>query len=186
MANLGLRTNPAGDGGAITLGGTDVVTIDATGITQGTGRRLAQIVEYETGALLTGTNQIAYDDTIPQSNEGDQYLSVSITPQNAGSTLEVSCNIYASPGNPAWVIAALFKDADANAIRVMPAYVETGTAGVPIPLEFRQVAGTISPITFKVRVGTNLATTVTLNGGGGTRRFGGMLKSSISVKEYLP
>jgi hypothetical protein len=51
--------------------------------------RIAQELVSETGAVATGTTQIPIDDTIPQNTEGDQYLSLAITPTNALSTFKV-------------------------------------------------------------------------------------------------
>jgi hypothetical protein len=44
------------------------------------GNRLLQVVNTTTGAVATGTTVMPFDDTIPQSGEGDQYMSLAITP----------------------------------------------------------------------------------------------------------
>jgi hypothetical protein len=55
----------------------------------------------------------------------------------------------------------------------------------PIPtVTHVMTSGTVSPITFRARVGTTTAGTITLNGSAGGREFGGVLFSSISVTEY--
>jgi len=58
MANIGLRTNPAGDGGAITLGGTDVVKVDASSIT------IPVITTTQKTALGNAAARIVFDSTL--------------------------------------------------------------------------------------------------------------------------
>jgi hypothetical protein len=44
--------------------------------------------------------------------------------------------------------------------------------------------GSLSNVTFSVRGGLSTAGTVTLNGFGGNRIYGGVMDSYISIKEY--
>jgi hypothetical protein len=44
-------------------------------------------------------------------------------------------------------------------------------------------AGTTSATTFRVRAGMGGAGTLTVNGQGGVRRFGGVAASSITIRE---
>ena len=129
--------------------------------------RIAQELVSETGAVATGTTQIPIDDTIPQNTEGDQYLSLAITPTNALSTLIID------------VVAYL-------ASSVAP--IGMTTAGYVLPVIFRHsmVAGTTSATTFKVRAGGGGAGTTTFNGSGGARLLGGVYASSITIRERLP
>ena len=46
-------------------------------------------------------------------------------------------------------------------------------------------AGTISSTTFKLRAGSDGAGTITMNGNGGARKFGGALISSITITEIV-
>jgi hypothetical protein len=50
---------------------------------------VVQVVNYQTGAVATGSNvnPITYDDSIPQNNEGDEYLSLTITPTSASNQI---------------------------------------------------------------------------------------------------
>lgn len=150
-------------------------------------RRVAQVVTYPTGAVATGATTIPLDDTIPQNNEGDQYMSLSITPKNVSSTLEIDVVVFVS--NTASInnlIAALFQDSTANALAAAfsAQYIATGV----VCLAFKHVmtAGTTSATTFKVRCGSPAAGTTTFNGYSGGRIFGGVLSSRITIKEYLP
>ncbi len=48
---------------------------------------VVQVVNTQDGAVATGTTVLPWDDTIPQNTEGDQYMSLSITPTNASNKL---------------------------------------------------------------------------------------------------
>ena len=156
-----------------------------------TGQRvLAQIVTFQTGAVATGTTIIPLDDTIPQNTEGDQYMSLAITPVNALSTLEIDvlCHISGGTAGNLKLIAALFKDSDANALSADVIGFDAGSANQAAPIAFKFImsSGSTSPITFKVRGGSNVATTTTFNGSASARIFGGVMASRITIKEYLP
>jgi hypothetical protein len=47
-------------------------------------------------------------------------------------------------------------------------------------------SGTTSPTTFRFRAGLHVAGTTTFNGQGGNRKFGGVLASSIVIREVAP
>ncbi len=81
-----------------------------------------QVVSTITGAVATGATVLPVDDTIPQNNEGDQYMSLAITPKSATSTLviEVVCNGSSSAAGGNYISAALFQDSTANALAVCP------------------------------------------------------------------
>ena len=151
--------------------------------------RLTQVVTSATGEVATGTTVLPFDDTIPQNTEGDQYLTATITPKNAASQLEidVSVTIASTQGVGYALIAALFQDATANALAVNYTLQDTAS-GWPHIITFKHIitAGTTSATTFNVRAGGSTAATTTLNGSGGTRVFGGVLSSRITIKEYLP
>lgn len=159
----------------------------AAGALSVTGRVVAQIQTFQTGAVATGTTTIPYDDTIPQQTEGDQYMSLAITPTNASSTLEIDVVIHIS--NAAAVannIAALFQDSTANALKAMAHQQFSSAQNAPIVFKHIMTAGTASATTFKVRAGGITAGTLTFNGVSSGRLMGGVMASSITIKEYLP
>ena len=80
---------------------------------------ILQIVNTQTGAVNTGTTPLPYDDTIPQITEGDEYMTLAITPTSATNKLliEVVCSISnTNTGAHETLLAALFQDDTANAI----------------------------------------------------------------------
>lgn len=144
-----------------------------------------QVVNTETGAVATGTTIIPLDNSIPQNTEGDQYMSLSITPQNASNKLLIQ--VYAmfalSVGDTASI--ALFQDSTVNALAAQAFKTDNTVANVPGIFAFSHymTAGTTSATTFKVRMGPATAATLTFNGASGTRLFGGVAASSITITE---
>lgn len=146
-----------------------------------------QVVNTQTGAVATGTTQIPGDDTIPQNTEGDEYMTLAITPTNVNNKLliEVIWNGSHS-GTSSNFIMGLFQDTTANALAVSYAAKDSVASGSGnMSLRHYMTAGTISATTFKVRVGTNVAGTTTFNGTAGGRIFGGVIASSITITEIL-
>ena len=175
-------------------GGTNTTQVATTAMVQAaiplstaiTGvRRIAQIQSTQTGAVNTGTTLIPRDDTIPQITEGDEYMTVAITPTSAGSTLEVEVSIMVTHSVLTWVTTALFRDSTANALSAAMVYGVTAATGGFITFKHRVVAGSTSATTFRVRAGGADAGTMTFNGSSTARRLGGVMASSITVTEVL-
>lgn len=152
----------------------------------GTGN-MVQVVNTLTGAVATGTTVVPFDDTIPQKTEGDEYMTLAITPGNTNNILVIEVVVWGS--NSAannTLIALLAKGADADAIAAIASLQSTVDTPIAIALTHKMIAGTTSATTFKVRVGGSSAGTFTFNGQSGARRFGGAAVSSITIREYLP
>ena len=144
-----------------------------------------QVAKTQTGAVATGTTIIPFDDTIPQKTEGDEYMTLAITPKSATNILVIEVAWYGSAAIAATdIVVALFQDDTADAIAATSQRLYVSTGRVTIPLKHTMTAGTTSAITFKVRAGATDAGTVTFNGSGGARKFGGVVASSIVITEY--
>lgn len=144
-----------------------------------------QVVSTITGAVATGTTTIPFDDTIPQNTEGDQYMSLAITPKSATSKLIIAVAMNASnnAGGGIGMTAALFQDSTANAVAVAWGTIHAATYPVCVAFCYTMTSGTTSATTFKVRGGSNAVGTTTFNGQNGTRIYGGALASSIIIME---
>lgn len=143
-----------------------------------------QVVNTMSSAVSSGTTQIPYDDTIPQQTEGDQYMSLAITPISSTNKLkiEVVINLANSSSN-SQVTAALFQDSTANALAAAMTVMSTSAGGGQIVFTHYMTSGTTSSTTFKVRAGPASAITTTFNGLSATRKFGGVMASSITITE---
>lgn len=146
--------------------------------------RVVQVVNTQTGTAATGTTVIPFDNTIPQNTEGDQYMSLAITPTSATNKLRIEVLTWATnTAGSAWIIAALFQDTTANALDANAILSLTSTAGGFVKIDYYMTAGTTSATTFKVRMGASTGGTTTFNGQGGVALFGGVLMSSITITE---
>lgn len=141
--------------------------------------------EYTTNTSSSST--IPIDDTIPQSGEGVQIISVSITPKSTTNRIRARFRgqFYGFDGaaSPvaASVVCALFQDSVANALAASIG--RTGDAGGygNFDLEYEYVPATTSAITLKIRVGGD-GSTWYLNGANG-RKFGGVSRCTLVVEE---
>lgn len=125
------------------------------------------------------------DDSIPQNNEGDQYLSQAITPTSAANVLEHDVLLFLANNQPTpHLQAALFQDTTANALVATDNNGEAN-APAPVPLRHKMLSGTTAATTFKVRAGGDAAGTTTFNGAAAGRRYGGVANSFLEVGEVM-
>ena len=166
--------------------GEDGFSIPGATGASGSGGKLVQVVNTQTGAVATGTTIIPFDDTIPQNTEGDEYMTLAITPTVATNMLLIDIVVFASVTATPWIVVALFQDTTANALAADATFNNLSTAGATISFRYKMLAGTTSLTTFKVRVGPSSAATVTFNGQSAARRFGGVAISGITISEIVP
>jgi hypothetical protein len=148
------------------------------------GQVIQQVIS-ATGSMATGTTAIPTDNTIPQITEGDQFMSQAITPTSAANLLLIDvATSLANTGTPVALVAALFQDATANALKVST-QTEAGASGFnTLPLTHQMLAATTSATTFRVRAGANSGTT-TFNGSAGASFFGGTIDSHLAISEVM-
>lgn len=164
-------------------GSAKLPAVDGSQLTNLPNTNPAQIVSTISGAVQTVTAAIPFDDTIPQIGEGTEILSVSITPRSATSIMRITVQLQASMSVATAVyIAALFKDADANALAVDWATSPYINAPAKVAFSYTFAHESASAMTFTVRLGASSGT-CTINGFGGARMFGGASASSITVEE---
>lgn len=142
-----------------------------------------QVVNFQTGAVATGTTQIPNDNTIPQITEGTQFLSLAITPISATSKLLFQIILVPNSSVISWIISALFQGATANAIAANAAYDNAGTTSILAGFNYFMTSGTTSSTTFTVRAGMDRTGTLSINGTSGAQILGGTLYSSITITE---
>ena len=165
-----------------------VLTLPDEGGTVDTLQRsgnVVQVVNFQTGALATGTTVIPLDNTIPQITEGFEVMTLAITPTNASNILMVDVATFiGTPTDNAWLITALFVGTTADALATMPQYAETSNPVASVFFRHRMVAGATTELTFRVRCGQNTAGTLSFNGHAGIGFFNGTSASSITITEY--
>ena len=142
-----------------------------------------KVAHLQTGAMATTTAVIPLDDTIPQNTEGTEFMSLAYTPLDPANLLRIDVTLFTySNSVGAQVASSLFHGATANAVAAMGG--PYNSYDNPMSFTHWMTAGSIAATTFKVRAGTHAGATLTFNGRGGSRRYGGVIASSISVTEY--
>ena len=146
-----------------------------------------QVVNTIASALATGSNVMALSDSIPQNTDGNQYMTLAITPTNASSKLKIEVIAFVSCNAVELLQGALFQDSTANALAAGGIVASnTGALNVFAMTHF-MTAGTVSSTTFKFRLGPSNGThTVSFNGLNNGRDFGGVCTSSITITEIIP
>lgn len=145
---------------------------------------VVQVATTTSGAVATGTTLIPEDDTIPQITEGTEFMTLAITPKSATNRLYIRIQAAVSTSNTNSAVGALFQDATANALAAKETYIAAGNATGILLIEYDMVAGTVASTTFRFRSGPAVTATLTFNGFGGARKFGGITLSSIEIIEY--
>ena len=148
-------------------------------------RNLGQIVSTLDGEVATGTTQIPNDDTIPQNNEGIEFMTRTITPKRIGSTLKI--DIVANLAHTvtgAIIGGALFVDSTANALSAMTHKQSQANSPVNISFSHTFITTSLAELNFKFRGGSiGSSGTSTFNGVSGARNVGGVMGSSIIIEE---
>lgn len=139
-----------------------------------------------TGAVATGTTVMPLDDTIPQNTEGDEYMTLAVTPTSLINLLKLDVQAsLTSTVDSSTVSFALFQDSTAGALAAVAQRI-AGSGGIfPQTIMHTMLAGTESATTFKMRAGPSVAATVTFNGTAGGRIFGGVMQSYMRIQEIF-
>lgn len=162
------------------------VASDGTVTFDGTST-IVQKVSAVVTATSTGATNTPFDDTIPQITEGNEFITVTITPINSSNILEIDFDALfgEEANNDSPLIVAIHQDATANALYAKPFINGAGSATqdyYPVTGKYRMVAGTTSATTFRLRAGF-VTGTVRINGSGGGRKLGGAISSYLTVTE---
>lgn len=115
------------------------------------------IIQAITGVVSTEATSntiIPLDNTIPQITEGEELITLTITPKSATNILllELTCNMVGMSAIGTF-IGALFQDATANALAVAATKITAVADASQLTLVHRMVAGTVAATTFRIRYG---------------------------------
>jgi hypothetical protein len=161
-----------------------VTTVSTSAI--GSAGKVLQVVKSTTTSVITCGTAIPWDDTIPQNTEGNEVLTATITPLSATSTIYIK---FLCTGNPTGssgangIMAALFKDSNANALSVFGVPSNGANWQASIPLNYYDASGSTTARTYKIRVGMNSNTFYVNGNNAGTRVFGGASAAILELWE---
>lgn len=140
--------NPAGaaDGGKVVA-----VNTAGTAFELRSSGSIVQFLAKAAEAAQDVSTVIPADNTIPQSGEGDEVVSLAITPKATTNLLRIqfSCWGVMNPGGA--ITAALFSSASANALQAVVN--GGGVQATTLNIDFVMAAGVTTALTFSVRVG---------------------------------
>jgi hypothetical protein len=146
------------------------------------GGQLIQTVNTTRVDVVSGTTVMPFDDSIPQKTEGVEFLTVAITPTKNDNKLLISVHLQCQMTNNGQWSMALFQDDTANALAASSE--RDGASDLEIhSLKHFMTTGTTSETTFKIRSASSGSGTITMNSVAGSRKYGGVLSSSITVQE---
>lgn len=144
---------------------------------------LVQRVYASLTTVATGSTQMVLDDSIPQSGEGDEYLTCAITPRYSSSRLRITVQLHVSNASTASIVSALFRDSGADAIAAFKPPAQSTAAMVSTSGVHEMASPGTTATTFKLRAGGTSAGTTTVNGASGARLFGGVAITAIIIDE---
>lgn len=153
----------------------------ADGRSLGSGSVIDSVhASYATNTSIT--TAIPIDDTKPQSSEGTQILSVSITPKSTTNKLRCRFSGCMAVGGTESLVAFIITTAGgADAVAAWYGVANSGYT-VQSSIEFEYTPATLSAQTSSVRVGPQTSS-IRMNGAATTRYLGGALASILTVEE---
>lgn len=155
----------------------------------GGGGVTLQQVRTSTSALFDVGTAIPYDDTIPQQTEGDEILTLAITPIADDSVLFVEASITGNVDSTSRECsAAIFRDATAGAIAAAEigrtASGDSTDDAIFGSIRVWVTSGSTDETTFKLRCGSETTSGMSINGDGASRLYGGVSSTTLTVTEY--
>lgn len=153
--------------------------------------QIVQVASSETSAMATGTNNTPFDDTPPLITEGDQYMTLAITPKAVMNRLRITFNagVLSTSVDDDITTIHLHQDAVSEALAAVCVRLEFVTAAAPDSgtLVHDMRAATTSSTTFRIRAGNNEGDaqqrTLTFNGTASARVYGAVAASTLTIEE---
>lgn len=131
------------------------------------------------------TTPIPNDDTPPQITEGDQILTLNITPRFADSTILLTFRGQVSRTAIGDACAAIFKDTATDCIEGGATFTLLGGGDerLPIMIQTINAPATTSSVQYQVRSGPGTAGTIRYNGISSGRVFAGKSAATLIAQE---
>ena len=147
-----------------------------------------QQVRVATSALFDTSTTLPYDDTIPQQDEGDEILTLAITPTNSSSVLVIEATVTGdNNASTNATTMAIYRDTTDNAVAaalIVREEADGGDRGTTGSIKHFESAAATDTTTFKLRVGTASFAKFSVNGDGSNRRYGGVSSTTLYITEF--
>jgi len=141
-----------------------------------------QQLRTSTSSVITCNTAVPIDNTIPQITEGNQVLTLAITPKNASNILMIEAYIQGTIGAANTIVMALFVDSTANALACSFFGIATNF-NTQFSVRYYLAAGSTSARTYRLRVGPQSSTFYVNGANGGGALFGGVMRSYMFITE---
>jgi hypothetical protein len=147
-----------------------------------------QLARTETSTLATGsTTMPLVGQNTPTNAQGDQYMTLAITPSSAANPLRVTVQGYFGNNNATGIPTSmcLYEDTGACIVGVGVQVGSSAAAGQPATLQIQKmlIPNLAVSTTFKMRAGGSTAATTSFNGVNGTG--GGVSNSYMQIEEIM-
>jgi hypothetical protein len=144
---------------------------------------VVQVVSSTVATVTAVSVVIPADDTIPQSTEGYELLTATITPNSSTNKILVQFSGFcASPNTGFSASHVLFRGS--TAINVMGTSHSVANSLTPVFIQHLDSPASGSALTYSVRVGPSSGTAnFAYNSNGGTRRYGGAASAVLTLTE---
>ena len=149
---------------------------------------LKNIVRTEKTSATQYSSTIPFDNSIPQSGEGSEIFTATITPTNASNYIRVRAVLQFSADQSSYTIvqATLFKDSGANALQAVKMYNGNNVNyDGQLVIDYRELAGNTTARTYKIRMGSAGGEAFTVSGRANADIYGGVNVSSLTVSEEI-
>lgn len=140
---------------------------------------------FSSAEFATGTTTIPSDDTVPQNTEGDQYMTLALSPNSPANVGVIDALINLSSSIATTVTSALFINTAASAVHAVASSSDAAGRLFKQRIHHSDILQDTSPITAKVRSGGAGAGTTTANGVAGARLYGSVYQSVLEFREFM-
>jgi hypothetical protein len=143
---------------------------------------ISQIVESFTEQVFNVSNPIP-SASVPQITDGDEILSLQVTPHSATNVIHIEWVILYSYDTNFDYASVLFREGTSDAKSVSWTNHLNSSGGFEVFVgEFYEVSGTTSPITYSIRCGApSGATPMQVN----SALYGGKTRSTLRIRESI-
>lgn len=134
---------------------------------------------YQIGTTIMPVNVASRINT-----EGDQYMTLTYTPEFVGTTLFIETMMHLSHSNTGtWMTVGIWKDSDTYPLGVGTNVANTPQGGYQVTALASFITTSLSTITFKVRAGGHIVGTTYVNGNSTGLLHGGDLSTELAIWE---
>lgn len=147
---------------------------------------LVQTIVSTSSALALTTRIIPFDDTVPQSNEGERFFELVVNFKSAINKAIFKGCMHVDNGAANYLTTALFRPQIADAFYATGVHVGGATTRT-VTFEYHTLTGSISSTTYTVRIGGKNAGTTGVNVDSllSGRIYGGVAGSQFVIQEVF-